>query len=75
MHWAFDCFSLQKLTIILSAYGISSNMFNWIEYFLSNHTQQTKVGSQMTEIVSLTSGGVQGSVLSPLLFLLYIKFL
>lgn len=70
---AFDCVSHQKLTIKLSAYGISGNLLKWIEYFLSNRTQQTKVGSQLSDIVSLTSGVVQGSVLGPLLFLLYIN--
>jgi hypothetical protein len=66
---ASDCVSHQKLTIKLSAYGITGNLLKWIEYFLSNRTQQTKVGSQLSDIVSLTSGVVQGSVLGPLLFL------
>ncbi len=50
---AFDCVSHQKLTIKLSAYGISGNLLKWIEYFLSNRTQQIKVRSQLSDIVSI----------------------
>jgi hypothetical protein len=39
---AFNCISHQKLPIKLSAYGITDNLLKWIEYFLSNHMQQTK---------------------------------
>jgi len=57
----------------LSAYGITGNLFEWMRSFLSNRTQQTRVGSQLSSVVHITSGVVQGSVLGSLLFLLFIN--
>ena len=48
------------------------NLLNWIENFLSGRTQQTRVGSCLSHIVNLDSGVVQGSVLGPLLFVIFI---
>ena len=49
------------------------NLLTWIESFLPCRTQQARVGSALSQTVSLISGVVQGSVLGPLLFLLYIN--
>ena len=65
--------SRQKLLLKLSAYGITDNILKWIEKLLSTRIQQTKVGISLSDTVSLSSGVVQGSVLGPLLFLLYIN--
>jgi hypothetical protein len=65
---AFDCVTREKLLIKLSAYGIAGNLLKWIDSFLSNRTQRTRVGSSLSDIVNLTSGVVQGSVIGPLLF-------
>jgi hypothetical protein len=70
---AFDTVSREKLLIKLSAYGISGNLFDWINCFLSNRTHQTRVGSHLSNIANITSGVGQGSLLGPLLFLLFIN--
>jgi len=70
---AFVCVSRKKLLIKLSAYGITGNLLQWIDIFLSNRTQQTRVGASLSDMISLASGVVQGSVIGPLLFLLFIN--
>jgi len=61
------------LLIELSAYGITGNLFEWMRSFLSNRIQQTRVGSQLSSVAQITTGVGQGSVLGPLLFLLFIN--
>ena len=70
---AFDTVSHTKLLSKLTAYGISGRLLSWIAGFLSNRTQQTRVGSTLSNVASLVSGVVQGSVIGPLLFLLFIN--
>jgi hypothetical protein len=70
---AFDTVSHRKLLNKLAAYGISGCLLAWIAGFLSNRTQQTRVGSTLSNIANLISGVVQGSVIGPLLFLLFIN--
>jgi hypothetical protein len=70
---AFDTVCHAKLLSKLAAYGITGELFNWIASFLKGRTQQTKIGSVLSHSISLASGVVQGSVIGPLLFLLYIN--
>ena len=69
---AFDSVSIDKLLSKLFSYGIMGNLLQWIKSFLSNRTQQTRVGNALSTVELLTSGVVQGSVLGPHLFLLFI---
>jgi len=57
----------------LQAHGICGQLLNWIERFFTNRTQQTRVGNCLSSIVDICSGVVQGSVLGPLLFVLFIN--
>ena len=70
---AFDSVSTSKLLLKLRSCGISGQLLSWIECFLLNRTQQTRIGTSFSSITSLTSGVVQGSFIGPLLFILYIN--
>jgi hypothetical protein len=70
---AFDTVCHSKLLNKLTAYGISGQLLQFIESFLSDRSQQTRVGHSLSTVTKLSSGVVQGSVLGPLLFVLFIN--
>jgi len=70
---AFDSVSHQKLLTKLEGYGIHGDLLEWIKAFLSYRTQVVNISGFMSEIVHITSGVPQGSVLGPTLFLLFIN--
>ena len=61
------------LLLKLSAYGITGDLIEWIRSFLSGRTPCTRVNESHSAYTSIVSGVIQGSVLEPLLFLLYIN--
>ena len=67
---AFDKVSHQRLVIKLDHYGICGNLLQWIKSFIANRTQQVLVEGHTSSPAPVTSGG---TVLGPLLFLIYIN--
>ena len=70
---AFDSVPHQRLLAKLRSYGISGNILNWIEGFLSNRTQRVRIENVYSEYAHVLSGIPQGSILGPILFTIFIN--
>ena len=68
---AFDTVSHPKLLNKMASYGIRGKFLNWVSDFLNTRTQTVKVNSSFSEPLPVSSGVPQGSVLGPLLYLIY----
>ncbi len=69
---AFDRVWHDGLIHKLKNKGISGKLLAWLTSYLSNRTQQVVIKGQASDWNSNTAGVPQGSILGPLLFLIYV---
>ena len=70
---AFNTVNHEILLSKLSAYGVRGTPLDLLTSYLTNHYQCVSINNTLSDPLLITCGVPQGSILGPLLFLLYVE--
>ena len=70
---ALDKVPHQRLILMLKAHGMGNSIINWVEQWLTDRRQRVVVDEEVSSWKSVLSGVPQGSILWPILVLVYIN--
>ena len=73
MSKAFDSIQNDNLLSKLHLLGVLASALAWFKSYLSLHKQVVRMGSDLSDPLPLTVGVVHGSIVGPVLFMLYVK--
>ena len=70
---AFDTVNHQLLSKKLEFHGVRGVVLQWITSYLANGSQFVSIGESNSDLLNVSCGVQQGSVLGPKLFILYVN--